>query len=200
MSLSKNQITIKRAEIRILQLPLITTFKTGFGTVDYKETVLVCLEDSDGVVGWGEGAALSFPNYSPETASTTFLGLKEYLLPLIIGKSISCPEDLNNFYSQVKGYHFAKTAIDCASWMIRSIKSRKPLKKILGGKNGQIAVGESIGIKDSVEETIEEISLRLSQGYQRIKVKIKQGWDVQVVKKIRTKFPDVPLMVDANSS
>ncbi|KKQ92371.1 MAG: O-succinylbenzoic acid (OSB) synthetase [Candidatus Woesebacteria bacterium GW2011_GWB1_39_10] len=200
MSPSSKPIVIKKIEVRLLRLPLITTFTTGFGTINYKETVVVRLEDSDGVVGWGEGAALSFPNYSPETAITTYLGLKEYLLPSIVGKRISGPEGLDNLYSQVKGYHFAKTAIDCAMWMICSIKSQQSLKQLLGGKSESVAIGESIGIKNSIDETLEEISLRLDQGYQRIKIKIKPGWDVELVRKVRAKFSDIPLMVDANSS
>lgn len=200
MSHSSKNILIKHADIYLLQLPLITEFKTGFGTIDYKETVLVKIEDADGVVGWGEGAALSFPNYSPETAETTYLGLKKYLLPLVVGKTIKGPEDLEPLYSQVKGYHFGKTAIDCAVWMISSLKSEKSLKDLMSGVKDKISVGESIGIKNSIEETLEEISLRLDQGYQRIKIKIKPGWDIELVKSVRSKFPKTPIMVDANSS
>jgi len=184
----------------LLNLPLVHPFTTGFGTISSKETVLVKITDQDGVDGWGEGAALSFPNYSPETSGTTYLGLVEYLLPALIGKKVSQPEEMVSSLSGIKGFNFAKTAIDCAVWMIWSLRSGTSLSDLFGGSRDKIEVGESIGIKESVKETLKEVELRLSQGYRRIKVKIKPGWDLEVVKSIRERFDQIPLMVDANSA
>ncbi len=200
MSRSNGKIIVRKAEVRLLHLPLITTFTTGFGTIDYKETVLVKLTDQDGISGWGEGAALSVPNYSPETSQTTLIGLKEYLLPQIINGEFKEPVDVYGSLSNIKGFNFAKAAIDCAAWMIYSSKTDKSLSKCLGGERKKIAIGESIGMKKTIEETLEEISLRLEQGYQRIKVKIKPGWDIKLIDKIRNKFGNINLMVDGNSS
>lgn len=200
MSQSSYISTIKKVEVSLLQLPLKTVFVTGFGSIDYKETILVRMTDSDGVVGIGEGAALSFPNYSPETSLTTFTGLKEYIIPKIFGIKFERPEEIYESLSEIKGFHFAKTAVDSAIWMIYSTKIKKSLANILGGTNHKIEVGESIGIKKSEEETLEEISLRLNEGYKRIKVKIKPGWDESLIKSVRDKFQNIDLMVDGNSS
>lgn len=199
MSQYKDFSFIKNIEVRLLRLPLITKFVTGFGTIDYKESVLVKITDNDGVIGWGEASALSFPNYSQETSATTFLGLKEYILPLIIGQNTEMAVS-ETLLKQVKGFHFAKTAVDCALWMIQSTRSKKSIAKLLGGVRDKIKIGESIGIKNSFEETMNEIELRIDQGYQRIKVKIKPKWDLDLIKSIRNKFGDINLMVDANSS
>jgi len=200
MSLHKNGFTIKRVEVRLLELPLITKFVTGFGSIDHKETVLLKITNADGIIGWGEAAALSLPNYSPETIQTTLIGLKEYLLPFVINKKFEKPQEVYESLSTVKGFSFAKAAIDCAVWMIYSTMTNESLSINLGGIRKKIGVGESIGIKKSVEETLDEISLRVNQGYQRIKIKIKPGWDIALIEKIRNKFPDIVLMVDGNSS
>lgn len=200
MSQSKSKSFIKEIAVRLLKLPLITSFATGFGTITHKETILVKITDSDGIVGWGEAAALTFPDYSQETSRTTLLGLKEYILPLLRGKNVEKPVDALNLLTHIKGFHFAKTAIDCALWTIYSLRSNKSISELLGGNKKKIAIGESIGMKDSIEKTLDEIALRLDQGYQRIKIKIKPGWDEKLIKEVRAKFGDIPLMVDANSS
>ncbi len=191
---------IKKLTILKVEIPMITSFTTSFGTVTSKPTVIVKAENEDGIVGWGESAALPFPYYKPETTDICMLVLKNYVAPLVLNKEFKDVEELMNLLEQIKGNNFSKTGLETAIWMITATKENKSLKETLGGVQDKIAVGESIGIKDSIEATLEEVSLRLDQGFRRTKIKIKPGWDVELVKTIRAKFGDIDLMVDANSS
>jgi O-succinylbenzoate synthase len=191
---------LKKISILKVEIPMITSFTTSFGTVTKKPTVVVRIETENGIIGYGESAAMPFPFYKPETVDTCMLVLKNYIIPLVLHKEFDSIEALMNTLKVIKGHNFAKTGLETAIWMAISLQKNIPLSKLLGGTQSKIPVGESIGIKDSIDETLEEIDLRLQQGFQRIKVKIKPGWDIQIIKAIREKFPKTPLMVDANSS
>jgi O-succinylbenzoate synthase len=115
-------------------------------------------------------------------------------------KEFNNAEELMQLLKPIKGHPFAKTAVETAVWMILSLEANQPLSKLLGGTREKIGVGESIGIHPTIESTLEEIELRMEQGFQRMKVKTKPGWDVKLVKAIREKIGDYDLMVDANSS
>lgn len=191
---------IKKITLFKVEIPMVTSFTTSFGTITNKPTVIVKAETSDGVTGYGESAALPFPFYKPETTDICFLVLKKYVAPLVLNKKFNTIEELMNLLKPIKKNNFAKTGLETAVWMILSIIKNKPLNKILGGKQNKIAVGESIGIKKTIEETLEEVALRKQQGFRRTKIKIQPGWDIKLVKAIRKKFGDIPLMVDANSA
>lgn len=183
-----------------VKLPMATSFTTSFGTITSKPTVIVKIKTDEGYIGYGESAALPFPFYKPETTDICLLVLKNYIAPLVLNKEFNTIEEMMNLLKPIKKNNFAKTGLETAVWMILSIKENKPLAKLLGGTKKKIAVGESIGIKKTIEETIEEVTLRKTQGFQRIKIKIQPGWDIKIVKAIRKKFPDISLMVDANSA
>ncbi len=179
---------------------MITSFTTSFGTVKNKPTIIVSIETTDGIVGYGESAALPFPSYKPETTDICMLVLKNYIAPLILDKEFEDAQDLMNLLKPIKGNNFAKTGIETAVWMALSLQKNKSLKTLLGGTQDKIAVGESIGIKNTIDETIEEVDLRLKQGFRRIKLKIKPQWDIELTKIIRKTFGNIGLMVDANSA
>lgn len=191
---------IKKITLYKVEIPMITSFTTSFGTVTNKPTLILRAETSDGIVGWGEGAALPFPFYKPETTDTTILVAKDYIAPLVLNKEIKDAEELMELLKPIKGNNFAKTSIETAFWMIVSLQKNKSLKELLGGTQEKIPVGESIGIKDSIKDTLTEIQLRLDQGFRRTKIKIKPKWDIDLVKAIRKEFGDIDLMIDANSS
>lgn len=191
---------IKKITLHKVAIPMVTSFTTSFGTVKDKPTVIVRIETNDGLVGWGESAAMQFPFYKPETTDTCILVLRDYIAPLVLNKEFKTVEEIMEMLKGIKNHNFAKTGLETAVWMILSVKFNKSLKRLLGGTQDKIAVGESIGIKNSLEETLDEIDLRLQQGFRRIKVKIKPGWDLKLIKAIRKKFGDIDLMVDANSA
>lgn len=183
-----------------VEIPMITSFTTSFGTVTKKPTIITKITTDEDHIGYGEGAALPFPYYKPDTTDITFLVIKDYIAPLILNKEFTTVEEFMNLMVSIKNHTFAKTAVENAIWMILSLKENKPIKELLGGTQDKVAVGESIGIKNSIEETLEEVGLRIKQGFRRTKIKIKPNWDIQVVEAIRNKFGDIDLMVDANSS
>lgn len=191
---------IHKIELLKVEIPMITSFTTSFGTVTEKPTVIVKITTDEGIVGWGEAAALPFPFYKPETTDICMLVLKKYVSPLVLNKEFSDVEELMNLLKPIKKNNFSKTGLETAVWMAIGVKEKKSLQKLLGGTQKRIAVGESIGIKKTIHETFEEIQLRLDQGFRRTKVKIQPGWDIEVVKAIRDKFGDIDLMVDANSA
>ncbi len=179
---------------------MIKPFVTGFGSITTKPTVLVKINTDQGLVAWGESAALPFPNYKSETVDTCMLVIKQYISPLILNRKISDATEINNILKVIKGNNLAKAGVETAAWMIDSIIKNQSLSELLGGARTKIKVGESIGIKNSITETVEEINLRLSQGFHRIKIKIRPGWDLELIKQIRKNYPNISLMVDANSS
>lgn len=191
---------IKKITISKVEIPMITSFTTSFGKVTNKPTIIVQVEDEDGRIGYGESAALPFPYYKPETTDICLLVIRDYISPLILNKDFETIEEFMNLLRTIKGNNFAKTGVETAVWMLMSLNKKASLKQLLGGSQDKIAVGESIGIKDSIEETLEEVGLRLGQGFRRTKIKIKPGWDIQIIEAIRKKFGDIDLMVDANSS
>lgn len=191
---------IKKITLYKVSIPMITSFTTSFGTITKKPTVIVEIETNESFKGYGEAASLPFPFYKPETTDISFLVLQKYIAPLVLNKEFQTIEEFVKLLSPIKNNNFAKTGIETAVWMILSLKKNKPLSKLLGGRKEKIPVGESIGIKNTIEETLEEIDLRLTQGFRRTKIKIKPGWDIRLVKTIRNRFGDIPLMVDANSA
>lgn len=191
---------ITKMTVRKVEIPMVTSFTTSFGTLTRKPTVIVTIETNEGYVGWGESAALPFPFYKPETTDICQLVLKKYISPLVLNRDFETVEDVMNLLKPIKKNNFAKTGLENAVWMVLSLKSKKSVGKLLGGTQKKIAVGESIGIKKTIEETLEEVALRKSQGFRRTKIIIQPGWDIQLVEAIRNKFGEIDLMVDANSS
>lgn len=191
---------LEKIEILELALPMITTFETSFGVVADKHTVLVKATDADGVVGYGEAPALHAPLYTPETSGTAKYILETFLAPAVLHKEFETVDEFVGRYKHILGHNFAKCGLQQAVWHIVAQKEEKSLKELFGGTQERIAVGESLGIKSDVDELLEEVQLRLDEGYVRIKVKIKPGWDLEVTKAIRDSWPDIDLMVDGNSA
>lgn len=190
---------IEQAEVILFRIPLVSPFHLSGGSIYTKESVLVKLY-SDGLVGYGEGAALQIPIYLPEYTEETYLVLKKHLIPAVVGQTYDTVEEFTASYSFIRGHNFAKAAIETAFWHLLSQSKQTPLWKLLGGTKSNVEVGESVGIQGSVEALLEEVAQGLAEGYKRIKVKIKPGWDIQPIRAIRDRFGDIPLMVDANSS
>lgn len=192
-------MVIDSAELIHTTLPLTHYFQTSFGRLTEKQTVLVKLI-SNGRVGYGEGSALNAPLYVPEYAGATYRVLKEFILPAILHKNFNTPEEIVSAYAHIRGFNFAKTAVETAFWDLYSQEQGSSVAALLGGTQTRIQIGESIGIKDTMTELLNEVELRLTEGYKRIKVKIQPGWDVEVTRAIRTQFGDISLMLDGNSA
>jgi O-succinylbenzoate synthase len=192
-------LRIDRIELRLLRLPLVHFFETSFGRTTDRRFILVRL-DGDGFIGYGECVADEHPYYSYEDVETAWHVLERYLAPSLIGRSIEHPRDVFPVFRAVRGHNMAKAAVEMAAWDAHARSSGVPLSKALGGTRSAIASGVSIGIQSSLDELAAKVRIELGAGYQRIKIKIKPGWDVEPVRMIRDRFGAIPLMVDANAA
>ena len=190
---------IERLEFRVLRLPLVRFFETSFGRV-YDRTFLLVQADGEGVTAWGECVADDNPYYSSETVETAWHVITEFLAPLVLGVEFAHPRELFPAMRRVRGHHMAKAALEMAGWDLAARQAGVPLSALLGGTRTEVASGVSIGIQDSLEQLVERVGAELADGYRRIKIKVKPGWDLDAAAAIRKRFGDIPLMVDANAA
>jgi O-succinylbenzoate synthase len=197
------RVRIERIELRLLRLPLVRFFETSFGRIDDRAFVVVTVEDN-GAVGVGECVADDNPFYSYETTRTAWDIIERFLAPIVLDRRYAHPRDLFDSFAIVRGHHMAKAALEMATWDLFARQQQRPLAELLGGSPSLIASGiasgVSIGIQDSLDELAGRVEAELAAGYRRIKIKIKPGWDVEAVQKVRDRCGSVPLMVDANAA
>ena len=185
--------------LREIHLPLVTPFETSMDRVTNRR-ILLAEVNLDGVSGWGECTAGENPFYSPEDTETSWHILRSYLWPMLKGRELACAACVWPLFEQVRGHNMAKAAIETAVWDAEARLKNLPLWKLLGGQRAEIPCGVSIGIKDSLDELAATVQKELAAGYQRIKIKIKPGKDLQLVQRVRQDFPRIKLSVDANSA
>lgn len=190
---------IQSADLIELHLPLVHFFETSFGRTTNRRIVLVHIR-ADGLSGWGEVTCGEKPFYSYETPETAWHILKDYLIPWALEREWTSPSELARRFRPVRGHNMAKAALENALWDVEAQEKEVPLAQLIGGTHSEIPCGVSIGIQNSVEELLEKIEREVESGYQRIKIKIKPGWDIETLDRVRTRFPSVPLMADANSA
>lgn len=192
-------LIINSIELREIRLPLIHFFETSFGRTTERRIVLVRVIDDNGMDGWGECTAAEGPFYSDEWTDSVWSTLNEFLVPMVLGKDVTAAE-VFELMRPVRGHRMSKAAIETAFWDLEAKYANKPLWKYLGGVHQEIPCGVSIGIQETPEILLQKIEHELAAGYQRIKIKIKPGWDSNIVKMVREQFPDIRLMGDANSA
>jgi O-succinylbenzoate synthase len=192
-------VRIERIELRLLRLPLVRFFETSFGRV-YDRTFLLVTIEEDGAPGYGECVADHNPFYSYETTVTAWHIIREFIAPVALGRAFEHPRDLFGALRAIRGHNMAKAAVEMAAWDLFARQAGVPLSRALGGTRTAIESGVSIGIQDTLDELVERVEAELEAGYRRIKIKIKPGWDVEAVERIRARLDGIPLMVDANAA
>ena len=190
---------IEAVTLREIRMPLVHFFETSFGRTYSRRILLVTLH-CQGLTTWGECVAGEDPFYSEESIETAWYVLRDYLAPALIGKDLKRGAECAALFERVRGHRMAKAALENACWVAEAQEKNLPLWQLLGGSRKEIACGVSIGIQDSVEQLLEKIESELAAGYQRIKVKVKPGWDVAVLARIRKRWPKIVLSCDANSA
>lgn len=191
---------IKTVELREIRLPLVHFFETSFGRTTERRIVLVRVVDADGAEGWGECTAGEGPFYCEEWTESAWSTLRDFLAPMVVEREIESAADVFALMKAVRGNRMAKAAIETACWDLEAKHAGLPLWKHLGGVRAEIACGVSIGIQDTPAALLEKIERELKAGYQRIKIKIKPGWDLDIIEQVRARFPSIQLMGDANSA
>jgi len=199
-------ITITHITLHPIALPFVEVLRTSFGVEEFKSAIIVELHTADGVIGWGEIVADVRPGYGSETMTTAEHIASEFLLPLLINQTISHPSAILHLFKPVRGHHHTKAGIESAVWDAFAKSNGMSLASLFTASlpdghasRGVAVVGVSIGIQPSPEATIAIIQKRYDEGYRRIKLKIKRGWDIELARGIRDAMPDISLMLDANS-
>lgn len=191
---------IEQIRLHWLEMPLVHFFETSFGRTTHRRIILVEVT-SGGVSGWGEVTCGEHPHYNEEWTGGAWLILRDYLVPEALGRTLGSAAEASRFGSSLRGHRMARGGLEAACWDLEARLQGEPLwKTIGGGARREIPCGVSIGIQNSVEQLIEKIRTELAAGYQRIKIKIKPGWDVNIVEAVRREFPSILLMADANSA
>ncbi len=193
-------IQLERITLREIRLPLVHFFETSFGRTKERRMVLVEVS-SGGVSGWGEVTAGENPFYNEEWTESAWMILRDYVAPRVLGWPFESAADVAARTAHIRGHQMARGGLEVAVWDLEARLLGRPLyQHIGGGARREIPCGVSIGIQDSVAQLLEKIETELGAGYQRIKIKIKPGWDVDVIREVRRKFPKIALMADANSA
>lgn len=190
---------LDRIELTLVRLPLARVFRTSSSVKNQIEHILVRVS-SEGLDGWGECACPADPYYCPETSGTCWHLLESFLAPLTLGREWTTIDQLVGLYRLVKGNNFAKAGLEMACWDLLARQSGMPLARLLGGTRTEILSGVSLGIESDPAALFAQIDQYLAEGYRRIKLKIAPGHDVDVVRRVRERYPDLPLQVDANSA
>ena len=197
--LSENKVDIDSVEMSLIRLPLNEPFETSFGRIDSRLIFLVRIE-AEGLKGWGEVVAAEEPRYSYETVGTAFHVIRDFLGPALMSQPIAHLSELADRFAQFRGHNMAKAGLELAYMDLLARLTNQPLSALLGGTRERIPVGVSLGIQPMLAQLLERVDRYLALGYQRIKLKIKRGWDIDIVEEVRGRHPDILLSVDANSA
>ncbi|MCS6844801.1 MAG: o-succinylbenzoate synthase [Caldilineales bacterium] len=199
---------LHRLHLYYIELPFVHPFETSFGREDTRPTILVAVE-GDGLVGWGECVAQAGPWYSYETIETAWHILRDVLAPLVLGWELRSPQEAAQRFRRVRGHPMARAALENALWDLFAQAQGVSLAQLLAQASAvargvvarsAVPVGVSVGIEPTLDELLAQVEGYVAAGYGRVKLKIKPGWDVAVVRAVRERWPDLPLQVDANSA
>ena len=193
-------IVVKSVALHRVRVPLVEPFRISNGVVAEKDAILIELTTDGGIVGWGEASPMSGSFYSADTPDSSWAVLNDQIVPALFSLG---PVDVNRCYKFLRaqpGDQFSRAGLEGALWDAYANLQRMPLCELLGIQRRAVSSGVAIGIFDSTDELIERVRRYVGEGYQRVKIKIQPGWDVEPVVAVREAFPQLPLMVDANAA
>ncbi|MEI7907885.1 MAG: o-succinylbenzoate synthase, partial [Bacteroidota bacterium] len=190
---------VNRIELRHTKMELVSPFETSLGVELYEEHILVRV-DGEGMSGWGECVVEPTPSYSYETLQTAWHILRDFLVPSVLGKNFETIHDALAQYAWVRGHRMARAGLEAALSDLFAKANGQSLSAFLGGTRKRVPVGVSVGLQSSSAQLVKTVEEYLRDGYQRIKIKIAPGRDIDLVSAIRKEFPDIQLQVDANSA
>ena len=200
-SITRRQlISVASATLHRIRIPLVEPFRISNGILAEKDAILVEVTTKEGVIGWGEASPMPGSFYSDDTPDSAWESLSQKFIPALLEAG---DFDATNYHLQLRQFPaeaFAKAGVEGALWDAYARTVGAPLCELLGARSQPIPSGVAIGIYDRVEELIERVERYLNHGYQRVKIKIQPGWDIEPITAVRERFPKVPLMVDANAS
>ena len=200
-------VTIKAIKLHIVALPLVELLKTSFGAEPFKTAIIIEAIGKGGLTGWGETAVKTKPSYGAETVLTALHVTRDFLIPRLLGQTLRSPTEVPALLQAVRGNHHARAGLEAAIWDLLAKANGMRLAEYFAAHlpagntpRESARVGVSIGIQDTLDAQLALIQKRLDEGYGRIKLKIAPGWDLELARAVRERFPDITLMLDANSA
>ncbi|HTH36546.1 MAG TPA: o-succinylbenzoate synthase [Pyrinomonadaceae bacterium] len=193
-------IQLEKIKLNEIELPLKEPFETSFGVTTGRRVIIVQAFDKSGASGFGECTAMEQPFFNEESVDTSWAVINRSIAPILSSARVSSASDVGSALSPIKGNRMAISAVETAVWDLEAKLKNEPLWRGLGGTLNAINCGVSIGLQRTTEKLVECVTRELESGYQRIKLKIKPGQDVELVRAVRREFPDILLSVDANSA
>jgi len=193
------ELRVEKVTLFRVRIPFLEPFRISTAEARVKECVLVRVVTSVGV-GWGEASAMPGAFYSPQTPDDCWDDLARRLTPAVLAAGPIAPADAAVLLDEVCNNPFAKAGLEGALWHAAAVGRSEPLYVLLGGRGRPVESGAALGICEDLDELSARVAAFVEQGYRRIKIKIKPGWDVEPVAHIRRRWPHVPLMVDANAA
>lgn len=200
LSAIDQSIAVKSVVVHRVRVPFIEPFRISNGVVAEKDAILIELTTADGFVGWGEASPMSGSFYSADTPDSSWSLLKDQLIPSIFSIDQIDPTRAYRLLRDFPANQFAKAGIEGALWDAYAHARQMPLHELLGIARRPVPSGVAIGIFETIDELIERVRRYVTEGYRRVKIKIQPGWDIEPVAAVRAKFPELPLMVDANAA
>jgi O-succinylbenzoate synthase len=185
--------------LREVHMPLLRPFETSFG-VTRERRILLAEVQSEGLTGWGECTAGERPFFSGESTDSAWQVILNELGPMLAASDLEHGGECPGIFRQVRGNPMAKAALENAIWDLEAQREGLPLAQLIGGVRETIPCGVSLGIQPSIPDLMAVIEKELAAGYQRIKLKCKPGWDVEVFERVRSRWPEIMLSCDANSA
>ena len=185
--------------LRELHMPLVRPFETSFG-VTRDRRILLAEINSEGLTGWGECTAGERPHFSAESTDSAWAVIVNELAPMLAAETPAHGGECPKIFRQVRGNRMAKAALENAIWDLEAQRAGVSLSHLIGGVRETIPCGVSLGIQPTIPDLMAIIERELAAGYQRIKLKCKPGWDLEVFEKVRSRWPDITLSCDANSA
>lgn len=191
---------IESVVLHRIQMELVSPFVTSYGAYTDRETIIVQVIDRDGFIGWGECVAFATPWYTEETVQGAWHMLQQFLIPPLLEQELAHPSALTSLWSGIRRNAMAKAGLEMAVWDAYAKRQQKPLYQLIGGVRDEIKVGVAIGLQPTIQHYCQLIDQYMEQGYERIKVKIKPEQDLSLIAELRERYPQLPLMADANSA
>ncbi len=189
---------IERLDVYYVEMPLIYPWRTAYGEDSDIHSVLV-RATSGGHTAWSEATPFFAPTYLPESAGTVFYHVTEVFGPYVVGREYETARDLNDRLAVFKGNSFAKAAVEILWWTLESAITGTPVHRLLGGETREVAAGADFGIQDSIDMLLGNIQNAVDTGFPRIKLKVAPGWDLDMLKAVRSTFPKTTFHIDCNS-
>ncbi len=195
-----DRVQLERLDLREIQMPLLAPFETSFGRTTTRRIFIVRAFDRSGACGYGECTAMEGPFFNHETIDTAWMITEKFIAPILSNARAVEASQISPILASIRENRMAKAGVETAVWDLQARMAGVPLWRLLGGTQRKIKCGVSIGLQESTDALLEKVARELSSGYQRIKIKIKPGKDVELVKAVRSRFPSITLSVDANSA